>query len=78
MTTKFPCGICAKAVAENCNAICREISNLWVHIRCNNITMALSKVHKQVLKFSKLTYSQLRQNYKRKFFITSKEKNPGK
>ena len=42
MTPKFPCGICATAVAKNHNAVC-DICNLWAHIKCNNITKLLQK-----------------------------------
>ena len=38
ITPKFPCGICAKAVAKNHKAACCDICNLWVHIKCNNVT----------------------------------------
>ena len=37
MTPKFPSDIRAKAVAKNRNAVC-YICNLWVDIKCNNIT----------------------------------------
>ena len=32
---KFPCGICSKNVNENHHAICCDICDQWVHIRCN-------------------------------------------
>ena len=38
MTPKFPCGVCYKAVAKNHNAVCCDSYNLWVHIKCNNLT----------------------------------------
>ena len=38
MNQKFPCSICPKNVAKNHNAVCCDICNLWVHIKCNNIT----------------------------------------
>ena len=36
--TKFPCLICKKVVARNHNALCCDSCNLWVHIKCNNIS----------------------------------------
>ena len=72
MTPKFPSGISAKAVAKNHNTVCCENCNLWVHIKCNNITKfcyrKLQQSHeprycqkclKQVLPFSKFTYGLL-------------------
>ena len=38
MNPKFPCGICAKVVAKNHNAVCSDICNLWVPIKCNSTT----------------------------------------
>ena len=38
MTPKCPCGICAKAVANNHNAVYCDICNLWVHMKYNYIT----------------------------------------
>ena len=38
MTPKFPCGVCYKAVAKNHNAVYCDSCNLWVHIKCNNLT----------------------------------------
>ena len=32
---KFPCGVCSKNVNENHHAICCDICDQWVHIRCN-------------------------------------------
>ena len=71
MTPKYPCGICAKDVAKN-HAACCDICNLWVHIKCNNITKFCyrklqnsqepwycKKCIKQILCFSELTESQL-------------------
>ena len=72
MTPKFPCGICCKVVAKNHNAICCDSYNLWVHIKCNNLTkfcyrkMQTSQEPwycknciKQILPFSELSDSQL-------------------
>ena len=33
----FPCSVCEKPVAINHEAVCCDICNKWVHIRCNNI-----------------------------------------
>ena len=38
MNQKFPWSICPKNVAKNHNAVCSDICNLWVAIKCNNIT----------------------------------------
>ena len=38
MNQKFPCSICPKNVAKSHNAVWCDICNLWVHIKCNNIT----------------------------------------
>ena len=86
MTSKFPCGICAKAVAKNHNAVCCDICNLWVHIKCNNMTKLcyrkLQQSHepwdcqkciKQVLPSSELTYSQLNSITKGKFVSSPKK-----
>ena len=35
---KFPYGIYAEAVVKTHNVVCRDICNLWVHIKCNNTT----------------------------------------
>ena len=72
MTPKFPCGICYKAVAKNHNGVCCDSCNLWVHIKCNNLTkfchrkLQTSQEHwyhrnciKQILPFSELSESQL-------------------
>ena len=37
MTIKFPCGICAKPVANNQLAIKCDKCGLWIHIKCNKI-----------------------------------------
>ena len=86
MTQKFPCGICAKTVAKNHNAVCCDICNLWVHIKCNNMTKLcyrkLQQSHepwdcqkciKQVLPSSELTYSQLNSITKGKFVSSPKK-----
>ena len=72
MTPKYPCGICAKDVAKN-HAVCCDICNLWVHIKCNNIRkFCYRKLQnsqdpwycktciKQILCFSELNESQLK------------------
>ena len=38
MNQKFPCRISPENVAKNHNAVSCDICNLWVHIKCNNIT----------------------------------------
>ena len=32
-----PCGVCYKAVGENHRAICCDICEKWIHIKCNNL-----------------------------------------
>ena len=32
---EFPCGVCSKNVNTNHHAICCDICDQWVHIRCN-------------------------------------------
>ena len=72
MTPKFPCSVYYKAVAKNHNAVCCDSCNLWVHIKCNNLTtFCYRKLQtsqepwycksciKQILLFSKLSESQL-------------------
>ena len=89
MTPKFPCGICFKAVEKNRSAVCCDGCNLWVHIRCNNLTkfcyrkMQTSQEPwycknciKQILPFSELSDSQLSRVTK-KINIFSKENNSG-
>ena len=72
MTPKVPCGVCYKAVAKNHSAVCCNSCNLWVHIKCNNLTKfcyrKLQTCHeswycknciKQILPSSELSESQL-------------------
>ena len=72
MNPKCPYGVCYKAVAKNHNAVCCDSCNLWVHIKCNNLTKfcyrKLQTCHepwycknciKQILPFSELSESQL-------------------
>ena len=47
MTPKYPCGICAKDVAKNHNAVCCDICNVWVLIKCHNITKFCYRKHKK-------------------------------
>ena len=35
---KFPCNLCSKPVAKNHRALCCDICDQWVHIKCNNIS----------------------------------------
>ena len=37
MPIKFPCKICKRAVAENHKAVCCDVCNIWVLIKCNKI-----------------------------------------
>ena len=37
LMVKFPCSVCEKPVAINHDAVCCDVCNRWVHIRCNNI-----------------------------------------
>lgn len=38
MVVKFPCGICNKQVNNNHKALCCDICQKWIHIKCNFIT----------------------------------------
>ena len=38
MNNSFPCGICSKTAAKNHNVVCCNKCDMWVHIKCNNIT----------------------------------------
>ena len=35
---KFPCNICQRNIRENGKAVCCDICDNWVHIRCNSIS----------------------------------------
>ena len=72
MNQKFPCSICPKNVAKNHNAVCCDICNLWVCIKCNNITKYCyrklqndkkpwycKKCIKNIVPFSQLSDSQV-------------------
>ena len=37
MTKTFPCSFCAKNVNVNHRAVCCDICNRWIHIKCNNL-----------------------------------------
>ena len=37
MPVKFPCKICKKPVAQNHKAVCCDVCDTWVHIKCNKI-----------------------------------------
>ena len=37
MPVKFPCKICEKPVAQNHKAVCCDVCDTWVHIKCNKI-----------------------------------------
>ena len=89
--SKYPCGICTQDIAKNYNAVCCDICNLWVHIKCNNITKfcyrKLQNSHnpwyckkciKQILLFFRAYSKSPKQGYKRKFNILSKENNSRK
>ena len=51
MTPMFPCGICAKAVAKNHNAVCCDICNLWVYIKCNSMMSFKKYAHSKWANF---------------------------
>ena len=38
--TKFPCKICNKTVAKKHRAVCCDLCDIWVHIKCNKINTA--------------------------------------
>ena len=40
VSVKFPCNLCCKPVAKNHHAICCDICDQWVHIKCNNVSPA--------------------------------------
>ena len=86
MTPKFPCGVCYKAVAKNYNAVCCDSCNLWVHIKCNNLTkfccrkMQTSQEPwycknciKQILPFSEFSDSQLSRVTKENLIFSPKK-----
>ena len=37
MPVKFPCKICKKPVAQNHKAVCCDVCDTWVHMKCNKI-----------------------------------------
>ena len=72
MNQKFACSICPKNVTTNHNAICCDICNLWVHIKCNNITKYCyrklqsdkepwycKKCIRNIVPFSQLSHNQI-------------------
>ena len=86
MNPKCPCGVCYKVVAKNHNAVCCDSCNLWVHIKCNNLTKfcyrKLQTCHepwycknciKQILPFSELSESQLRRVTKENLISSPKK-----
>ena len=40
VNVKFPCNLCSKPVANNHRALCCDICDQWVHIKCNNVSPA--------------------------------------
>ena len=40
ISVNFPCNLCCKPVAKNHRAICCDICDQWVHIKCNNVSPA--------------------------------------
>ena len=34
---EFPCGVCTKAVAKNHKAVCCDVCQKWIHIKCNKL-----------------------------------------
>ena len=86
MNPKCPYAVCYKAVAKNHNAVCCDSCNLWVHIKCNNLTKfcyrKLQTCHepwycknciKQILPFSKLSESQLSRVTKKNLISSPKK-----
>ena len=87
MTPKYLYGICSKDVAKNYNSLCCNIcNNLWVKIKCNNITkFCYRKLQnsqdpcycknciKQLLPFPELTESQLNRVTKGNLISSPKE-----
>ena len=43
MVVKYPCSVCQKCVKTNDRALCCDICEKWVHIKCNEITPAKYK-----------------------------------
>ena len=37
---KFPCNVCCKPVAKNHRALCCDICDQWVHVKCNHVSPA--------------------------------------
>ena len=86
MTPNFACGIFAKGVVKNHNAVCCDICNFWVHRKYNNITKfcyrKLEQSHEtwycqkcktRVLPFSELTCSQVNRITKENFVSSPKK-----
>ena len=38
LNVKFPCNLCAKPVAKTHRALCCDICDQWVHIKCNSVS----------------------------------------
>ena len=38
INVQFPCKLCCKPVAKNHRALCCDICDQWVHIKCNNVS----------------------------------------
>ena len=85
------CGICSKKVANNHFAVCCDICNHWVNIKCNNITkFYYQKLEKdkapwyckkcisQVIPFSSLSKSQLDKVMIDKTLVSPKNLQKGK
>ena len=38
VNVKYPCNLCCKPVAKNHRALCCDICDQWVHVKCNNVS----------------------------------------
>ena len=39
MSTKFPCSTCHKNVNKNHRVVCCDLCDLWIHIKCNYLSL---------------------------------------
>ena len=90
MPVKFPCKICKKPVAQNHKAVCCDVCDTWVHIKCNKINTQTYNIlkkekaswsciecSKDVFPFSKLNESDFSTTIagKKLKFITTRKKH---
>ena len=90
MPVKFPCKIHKKPVAQNHKAVCCDVCDTWVHIKCNKIKtqtynilkkkgfLELHRVFQGCFSFSKLNetdFSTTIAGKKLKFITTRKKHN---